>query len=309
MAGGTSPAREAKRRDGGRIGTREERKGAMHESFLRHRDFFWLKLAGGLALVALFGFALIPAAPGPYGGTWFGYVLGTIGAGLIVWLAMLGVRKRRMTPGRWSLKGWTSAHVWLGLALIVVATLHTGMRLGWNLATLAWTLMMLVIGSGVYGISVYATLPSAVNRTRGDKEGDGETQAEMLEGLRAIDRQLLEAAQPLPGIEAEWVLTATAQSPFSAGLRERLTGSVRNCATSAAMDALRTPPAGADAAVAAATERVGRLLRKRRAVLDRIRASMRTRALLEVWLYIHVPITVALLAALAAHIVSVFYYW
>ena len=35
----------------------------------------------------------------------------------------------------------------------------------------------------------------------------------------------------------------------------------------------------------------------------------RLKALLEVWLYVHVPLTVALLAALTAHIVSVFYYW
>jgi hypothetical protein len=36
---------------------------------------------------------------------------------------------------------------------------------------------------------------------------------------------------------------------------------------------------------------------------------MRLKALLEIWLYVHVPATFALLAALAAHIVSVFYYW
>jgi hypothetical protein len=30
---------------------------------------------------------------------------------------------------------------------------------------------------------------------------------------------------------------------------------------------------------------------------------------LEVWLYIHVPLTFALIAALAAHIIAVFFYW
>lgn len=285
-------------------GSRDDRRGAAHESFLRHREFRWLKIGAGLAGLAVLGYAAIPAAPGPYGGSWFGYALGTAGAGLIVWLALLGVRKRNMTPGRWSLKAWTSAHVWLGLALIVVATLHTGLRLGWNLATLAWVLMMLVIGSGVYGIAVYATLPASIGRNR-----DELTQAEMMEGLRAIDRQLLDAAQPLPAIEAEWVLAATAQSPFSAGLRERLTGRAHDCATRSAIEALRAPLPAASEAVAAATERVTRLLGKRRALLERIRAGMRMRALLEVWLYVHVPLTVALLAALAAHIVSVFYYW
>lgn len=270
---------------------------AAHESFLRHRDFRWLKFGSALSLLALVGYLALPAAPGPYGGTWFGYTLGTLGAGLIVWLACLGVRKRRMTPGNWSLKAWTSAHVWLGLSLIVIATLHTGMRLGWNLATLAWTLMILVIASGTYGIIAYSTLPVAMSRER-----DQQTRPELIEGLRAIDRQLIEAAQPLGTQQAEAVLAATAQSPFDASLRERLAANPRHCATRAALDAL----AGftSDAA-----ERVRGLLSRRLSLLARIRAQMRMRALLEVWLHIHVPMTVALLAALTAHIVSVFYYW
>ena len=40
-----------------------------------------------------------------------------------------------------------------------------------------------------------------------------------------------------------------------------------------------------------------------------IRRHMKIRARLEVWLYLHIPATIALLAALTAHVVSVFYYW
>ena len=45
------------------------------------------------------------------------------------------------------------------------------------------------------------------------------------------------------------------------------------------------------------------------AALQRIRNYAQRRALLEVWLYIHVPLTIVLIVALAAHIVSVFFYW
>ena len=43
--------------------------------------------------------------------------------------------------------------------------------------------------------------------------------------------------------------------------------------------------------------------------IDQIRRQMQTKALLQIWLYVHVPLTIALLAALTAHVVSVFYYW
>jgi hypothetical protein len=43
--------------------------------------------------------------------------------------------------------------------------------------------------------------------------------------------------------------------------------------------------------------------------LGQIRGSLRIRALLEVWLFLHIPLTLALIAALTAHVISVFYYW
>src|SRR6476660_9785113 len=104
----------------------DERRDADHESFLAHKNFRWLKIALVLTVLTAAGYVMADIQPRPSGGSWYGYTLGTIGALLIVWLTLLGVRKRRMTPGSWSLKGWTSAHVYLGLLLIVVGTFHTG---------------------------------------------------------------------------------------------------------------------------------------------------------------------------------------
>ena len=103
----------------------DSRRASDHESFLKHRGMRWAKIAGGLSLILFLGYLLIDQQPRPNGGSWYGYTLGTIGLLLIVWLSLLGVRKRKITPGEWSLKAWTSAHVYLGLALIVVGTLHT----------------------------------------------------------------------------------------------------------------------------------------------------------------------------------------
>ena len=220
-------------------------------------------------------------------------------AQLVTILALLGVRKRAMTAGRWSLKAWTSAHVYLGLALVVIATLHTGFQLGWNVHTLAYALMLLVIASGVYGTAVYALLPAKLSGNRREM-----TQAQMVEALAALDRQLEAAAQPLGRADADVVIVALRQDPFGYGLIARLTGLYRGCRTERAIEALYRK-AASDPAI----ERVAGLLGKRQAQLEQIRRHIRLKALLEVWLYVHVPLTVMLLAALTAHIVSVFYYW
>ena len=276
---------------------------AEHEGFLRHRRFRWLKRAAALCLAAILAYVLVDAQPRANGGSWLGYTLGTLGAGLIVWLALLGVRKRNMTRGSWSLKAWTSAHVYLGTALIVIATLHTGFQFGWNVHTLAYVLMILVIVSGVYGVTVYALLPAALSNNREEM-----TEPQMIEALAAVDRQLVEAAQPLERRWTEPVLAALSERAFSDGLWRRLSGGGRGTGpTQAAIDALNL--ATSEDADDPALLRVEALLQRRRAQLERIRRHLRLKALLEVWLYVHVPATFALLAALTAHVVSVFFYW
>lgn len=272
--------------------------GGSHEGFLRHRRFRWLKAALLLSLVAGTVYATADVQPRHNGGSWLGYTLGSVGAVLILWLTMLGLRKRAMTRGRWSLKGWTSAHVYLGLSLVVVATLHTGFQFGLNVHTLAYALMMLVILSGVYGVAVYSTLPDALSDNRAEM-----TRPQMIEAVQKLDRQLQAAAQPLSDKEAAIVRLSLAEDPFRGGLVRRLTGNYSSCRNARALKLIRERGGGPE------TARVAELLERKAAALGRIRRHLRIRALLEVWLYVHVPLTFATIAALAAHIVSVFYYW
>ena len=280
----------------GRFSQDEKRRDSDHVSFLRHKGFRWLWIALALSGASIAGYLMIDQQPRPNGGSWYGYTLGTIGLGLILWLSLLGVRKRRINPGAWSLKAWTSAHVYLGLSLIVVATLHTGFQIGWNVHTLAYVLMLLVIATGIYGVIVYATLPASLSANRKEM-----TRAQMLEALTAIDRQLESAAQPLARAEADLVIDALGQDVFYGSALARLTGSYPGCATARAIRGMGT---GSEAEA-----RVVALLEKRREQLAQIRGALRIRALLEVWLFVHIPLTIALIAALAAHVISVFYYW
>ncbi|KGB54425.1 Ferric reductase like transmembrane component [Sphingopyxis sp. LC81] len=271
-----------------------------HEGFLRYAGFRWAKISGALCFLVIVSYALVDVTPRHNGGSWYGYTLGTIGAALILWLTALGYRKRKMTSDYWSLKAWTSAHVYLGLSLIVIGTWHTGFQLGWNVHTLAWALMMLVILSGLYGVIAYATLPTALSNNR-----DEMTQMQMLEAIRAFDRQLHSAAQPLTPADTAPVLAALDEDPFAGGIGARLSGRYPNCATAAALRTLSVSN-GSDRE---AREKVVGLLKQKEAALTRLRRHLRIRGLLEIWLYVHVPLTFALIAALSAHIISVFFYW
>ncbi|MEO0463454.1 MAG: hypothetical protein AAF127_10005 [Pseudomonadota bacterium] len=278
--------------------SREKARDADHVGFLKHKYFRYLWVALILCGLCTVGYMYIEQEPRPNGGSWYGYTLGTIGVVLIIWLSLLGIRKRNPTPGHWSLKGWTSAHVYLGLSLIVVGTLHTGFQFGWNVHTLAYALMMLVIISGLYGVFAYAALPGRLSSNRGEM-----TRAQMIEALGAIDRQLEAAAQPLDRKQSDMIIAALEQDTFYGGAWGRLTGSYPGCATSYALKRF-SAGSGDDAEV-----RVHGLLTRRADQLAQIRRHLRIRALIEVWLFIHVPATIALLAALLAHVVSVFYYW
>ena len=256
-----------------------------------------------VALTALY--FLQDAKPRPSGGTPLGYVLGITGAALIVWLALLGVRKRAVSAGHYSLKAWVSAHVYLGLSLIVIATLHTGFQFGWNVHTLAYGLMLLVIASGALGVWAYATLPVRLSDNRGET-----TRKQMLAHIHSLDELIHDAAQPFPRHTADIVRISLENTEIGGGFWKRLTANYRDCATSKALaQILEARRHASGRREAEALDEVAILLKRKADALALARRQIHITALLEAWLFIHVPATFALLAALTAHIVSVFLYW
>jgi len=281
---------------------------STHEGFLRHHNMFWGKLSAALALGLLALYIWVPLPGTHFGSSWLGYTLGTLGALLILWLTILGMRKRAITPGRWSLKAWTSAHVYLGLCLTVIGTLHSGFHFGWNVHTLAWGLMLLVIASGVFGIWIYATAPRALSANRYDDEG-AITEKQMIEAVRSLDRQIHDAAQPLDPQSAALVAQSLEQDPFAGSFWNRMSGNYARCATRHAAAELRRIRAFKPRTDDDPIDKVDALLTRKEAMLARMRRHLKLKSWLQAWLYIHVPVTFALIAALSAHIVSVFFYW
>ncbi|WP_293676484.1 hypothetical protein [uncultured Phenylobacterium sp.] len=277
-----------------------------HEGFLRHKHFMFAQIATALCVVAVgvYFFTAASLDEPPSGGSWIGYILGTISAGLIVWLACLGIRKRVITSGHYSLKAWVSAHVYLGLSLTVLATLHTGFQFGWNIHTLAYVLMMLVIVSGALGIWAYATLPQRLHGNRGET-----TRKQMLESIESLDRQMHDVAQPLDRAGAELARMSIEDTELGGGFWTRLTNGYGNCANRRAAARLRALPPASNPAQAEALTKLEQLMQQKAEVLALARRQMQITAFLEGWLFVHIPATFALLAALTAHIASVFAYW
>jgi hypothetical protein len=293
----------------------------MHQSFLsfRGRRYLWVALA--LCAASILAYAWHTPRSTPNGGTWLGYTLGTVGAVLIVWLTLLGVRKRSYRSRLGTVQGWVSAHVYLGLALIVIVTLHTGFQFGWNIHTVAYVLMMLVIASGLVGISAYLRLPVQMSQNRASL-----TLEQMWTELADLDQRCAKVASRLPSVFSD--------AASSNRDRTRIGGSVWAVLTATDRSQVMLPGGGGAAAIQAnpdqsrlldwlggelarstdgdRTRMIGELVSivsARRIVLKRLRRDAQIRGWLEIWLYVHVPLSLGLLGALIAHIVSVFFYW
>jgi hypothetical protein len=292
----------------------------IHRSILRFAGARYLWWSVGLVVVASVLYVTQGDSQPPNGGTWQGYVLGTIGALLIVWLTLLAIRKRMYRSRMGTVQGWTSAHVYLGAAVLVIGTLHSGVQFGWNLHTLAYVLMCIVIASGFIGLYGYLNVPDLISANTG-----GGTRAELFAELFDLNKEARNAAQkcaPEVGIAVD---SSIARTTIGGGAYAQLfsgdasffvksdgatSALVRNADQQAVIDfvAARLPRAQ-KGAEAANLQRLIVFLCRRQAVLRRIRRNIKLQGWLKFWLYIHVPLTVALLAALVLHIVSTFIYW
>ena len=276
----------------------------QHQSVLAYARYRYLKVA--IVVVALVIGVYIWHRPpnGPYGGTWLGYALGTLGATMVVWLMWFGVRKRSYHSTMGTLLGWLSAHVYLGASLLVIATLHAAFQVGWNVHTLAYVLMVAVILSGFYGVYAYMRFPPRITDTLGD-----DTLESLLLGITDLDRAVRPLALGLPDTANKLVLASAQETRIGGTWRQQLQGRDSHCPTAAAVAGLQTLGKSLRGDQARVNEQVYALLARKQELVNRARRAVALKARLDLWLFIHVPLSLALVAALIAHIVSVFFYW
>ncbi len=299
----------------------------MHASILAYAGKRYLWVAAALSLASLLAYLWHQPTEPRNGGTWLGYTLGTIGALLILWLLAFGVRKRSYRSNLGTVQGWLSAHVYLGLALLLVVTLHSGLQFGWNVHTLAYVLMCVVIASGVFGVVAYLRYPQLMSENRASL-----TREQMLEELAGLDDRCARQANAmggefpnvmvsnrdrtaiggsawalLRGHDASRVLLPVISGPAGASSNERL---VPNPAHRALLDWLgERLSRSSEGELSQQIRELMTLISSRRMLVQKLVRDAQIRAWLEIWLFFHIPLSFALLAALIAHVLSVFVYW
>jgi len=281
----------------------------------RHYRYFWWGAATVVIAVGLF--ASQTGNEPANGGTWQGLVLGVWGALLIAWLALLGVRKRRYRSTMVSLQDWTSLHVYLGLAVLVVSTLHAGLQFGWNVHTLAYLLMLVVISSGILGLYAYLNYPRRLAENQ-----QGQNRSQLFGELYELNEQGESFARSC-GAEVQAAATSAIQrTAIGGGVISQLLA--RDHSRLETLDVTRLANPDQAPVIELVSKRIPRaekieevaalqdllvVLCRRQTVIQRLRADIRLQARLNAWLYVHVPLTAATLAALIVHILVTFVYW
>ena len=295
----------------------------MQESILKFRKRRYLWVAVGIVALSFLAYWIHDPQEPPNGGTVLGYTLGIVATAIILWLTWFGIRKRRYSSTQGTVQGWLSAHVYVGVALLFVALLHSGFQYGANVHTLALVLMILVIASGLFGVFVYMKYPTRLSQNRG-----GVNRSELFDELEDIDSRSKRVASELDAQFQEVVASGIRRTQLGGSILGRLRGQdrsqimlpsssggqqasvVANSGQEAVLDWLAEQQSRcSDASLAGTIAELSALLRNKRKLLKQLGEDLRLQATLEIWLYIHVPLTVALLVALAVHIITVFIYW
>lgn len=266
------------------------------------RDIFWRSVGLALGIVLVISYFYYQKGEYPHGGSPTGLVYGIIGTVLILILLYFGVRKRSYKSTWGTMHGWLQSHIYLGLLSLFVLLAHTGGRFNDRVAVSAFVVLSAVVLSGVFGAILYLTVPRMLTDVESNL-----TAQELSDKLNQLNKSMARLAsakseqfqrihsrlshEAVPGYFAGWLLLVTRVKSRKAPLPE-LSNLLRQV-PSAEQDDLRQLMVFA---------------RQHKELHLRLMMQQRYRNVLDFWLYIHLPLSIALVVLVVAHIAGVFYY-
>lgn len=276
----------------------------MGSSFLTYRSgrWFWIASACGVALgIHYLNYRTRSVA---YGGSVEGLLYGVVGTGLIAALMYLGIRRRSYSSTCGTLQGWVSAHIYLGVLSLLIIPMHAGFRFGWDVHTLAFVLLAIVVISGVGGVVLYRNVPPRLTGYEVSQQAD-RIDAEILRilsDMRALVRDKSDTLVRLYKSEVQltqqhrrsgWSLLWKGRGPDLLSRRSQ---------------ELKQLAPRISSSEQAAFQSVSQLLMKKTQLEMNLRSQMRLRNALQAWLFVHVPVSIAMVVAVGLHLIVVFVY-
>lgn len=233
-----------------------------------------------------------------------GLVYGVLGTAVILLLMALGIRKRSYASRLGTVQGWTSAHVYLGLLTLLIIPMHAGFKFRFDIHTLAFVLLVIVVLSGILGIFLYQIIPPRLTKYEAQVQADKVDKEinSLLADIRSLAKSKTDAFVQVYQDELHRLTAARHK-----GLSLLLAGP--------GTDMLETRARELAEAVATVPEHeqpdfqiLAGLILQIAQLETTLAAQMRLQNALNAWLYIHVPVSFALVAALALHVALVSYY-
>ena len=238
-----------------------------------------------------------------HGGSLVGLIFGTAGYLLILLLAYYGIRKRSYRSTFGTMEQWLQSHIYLGILVLVLLVLHTGGRFNDMVAVTTLILVALVVLSGIAGAIFFVTVPRLLTEVESNLTVD-EISQQLNQLARNMARLASGRSQPFQRIY-EGLINESLPG-WLAGWRLLLSRMRRGPQQSTADWSKLLALVGKDEQDALRQMLV--FSRQRKELLMRLMYQQRYKNILEFWLYIHVPVTIAVLVFGTVHVVAVFYY-
>lgn len=239
----------------------------------------------------------------PHGGSLIGLIYGTAGYLLILLLAFYGVRKRWYRSTLGTMEQWLQSHIYLGILVLVLLSLHTGGRFNDMVAVTTFILCAVVVLSGMAGAIFFVTVPRLLTEVESNL-----TVEEISQQLNQLARNMARTAsgRSAPFVRIYDGLISESMPGWLAGWRLLFSRLRKKNQQGPADWSKLLALVGREE-----QEQLRQLLvlsRQRKELLMRLMYQQRYKNILEFWLYIHVPVTIALIVFGTVHVIAVFYY-
>lgn len=288
----------------------------------------------------------LPSWPG--GSSLPGFSFGVAGGLIILFEMLLWWRKKVRTWRIGRTQVWLRAHIWLGLLSVPLLVYHSGFQLGGQFSTILSVLFLLVIASGIWGLAlqqflprrmldnvpaetIYSQIDHVMRQYReeaerlvlavcGPAEGDAAERAAEVEGGASSEVPLtIGALRTVGQVQGKVLLTSVPAAPVPEAepLREFFRAQVRpylqhgSSSGSALHHANRSAVLFQDLKIklAPAAHQALAALEGLCAQRRQLAVQARLHFWLHSWLWVHLPLSAALVLLMFVHIWAALKYW